>query len=64
MTFYIKLNNLADIFIQSDLQMRRAIEALKPTIGQQYVIALTSPSAVHIACFLCIFYFFYVSRMV
>jgi len=28
-------NHLADVFIQSDLQMRRAIEASKQTIGQQ-----------------------------
>jgi len=37
-------NNLADVFIQRYLQMRRAIKAIKPTIVQQYTRVVTSPS--------------------
>jgi len=33
-TFKVAFNHLADTFIQCDLQMRRAIEAVKSTIGQ------------------------------
>ena len=32
--------HLADVFIQSDLQMR-TIEAVKLTVGQQYASAMT-----------------------
>jgi len=39
-------DHLADAFIQSDLQKRRAIEAIKLTIGQQYARAATLPSLV------------------
>jgi len=31
---HFTFNHLADAFILSDEQMRRAIEAIKPTIGQ------------------------------
>jgi len=39
----ITFNNLADAFIQTDLQMRGAIEAVKQTIGQQYANVLWVP---------------------
>ncbi len=35
-------NHLADAFIQSDVQMRRAIEAIRPSREQQYTSAMTS----------------------
>ncbi len=37
-------NHLADAFIQSDVQMRRTIEAIRPSREQQYTSALTSLS--------------------
>jgi len=38
-------NHLGDTFVQSDLKMRIAIEAIKPTLWQvQYASAETSPS--------------------
>ncbi len=35
--FTFTFNHLADTFIQSDLQMRRAIEAISPTREQLHV---------------------------
>ncbi len=35
-------NHLADAFIQSDVQMRRTIEAIRPSREQQYTSAMTS----------------------
>ncbi len=37
-------NHLADAFIQSDVQMRRTIEAIRPSREQQYTSAMTSLS--------------------
>ncbi len=37
-------NHLADAFIQSDVQMRRTIEAIRPSREQQYRSAMTSLS--------------------
>ncbi len=46
--FYICItftfNHLADAFIQSDVQMRRTIEAIRPSREQQYTSAMTSLS--------------------
>ncbi len=39
---YITFNHLADAFIQSDVQMRRTIEAIRPSREQQYTSAMTS----------------------
>ncbi len=53
-TFTFIFNNLADAFIQSDLQMR-IIEAIRPMREQQYTSAGTSlsySSTVHIGIFL------------
>ncbi len=36
--------HLADAFIQSDVQMRRTIEAIRPSREQQYTSAMTSLS--------------------
>ncbi len=41
---YITFNHLADAFIQSDVQMRRTIEAIRPSREQQYTSAMTSLS--------------------
>ncbi len=41
---YITFNHLADAFIQSDVQMRRTIEAIRPSREQQYTSALKSLS--------------------
>ncbi len=43
-TFTFTFNHLADAFIQSDVQMRRTIEAIRPSREQQYTSALTSLS--------------------
>ncbi len=43
-TFTFTFNHLADAFIQSDVQMRRTIEAIRPSSEQQYTSALTSLS--------------------
>ncbi len=43
-TFTFTLNHLADTFIQSDVQMRRTIEAVRPSREQQYTSAMTSLS--------------------
>ncbi len=42
--FTFTFNHLADAFIQSDVQMRRTIEAIRPSREQQYTSALTSLS--------------------
>ncbi len=44
MTFTFTFNHLADAFIQSDVQMRRTIEAIRPSREQQYTSAMTSLS--------------------
>ncbi len=41
---YITFNHLADAFIQGDVQMRRTIEAIRPSREQQYTSAMTSLS--------------------
>ncbi len=41
---YITFNHLADAFIQSDVQMRRTIEAIRPSREQQYTSVMTSLS--------------------
>ncbi len=41
-TFTFTFNHLADAFIQSDVQMRRTIEAIRPSREQQYTSAMTS----------------------
>ncbi len=41
---YITFNHLADAFIQSDVQMRRTIEAIRQSREQQYASAMTSLS--------------------
>ncbi len=43
-TFTFTFNHLADAFIQSDVQMRRTIEAIRPSREQQYTSAMTSLS--------------------
>ncbi len=43
-TFTFTFNHLADAFIQSDVQMRRTKEAIRPSREQQYTSALTSLS--------------------
>ncbi len=43
-TFTFTFNHLADAFIQSDIQMRRTIEAIRPSREQQYTSAMTSLS--------------------
>ncbi len=43
-TFTFTFNHLADAFIQSDVQMRRTIEAIRPSREQQYTSAMTSAS--------------------
>ncbi len=43
-TFTFTFNHLADTFIQSDVQMRRTIEAIRPSREQQYTSAMTSLS--------------------
>ncbi len=43
-TFTFTFNHLADAFIQSDVQMRRTIEAIRPSREQQYTSVLTSLS--------------------
>ncbi len=43
-TFTFTFNHLADAFIQSDVQMRRTIEAIRPSREQQYRSAMTSLS--------------------
>ncbi len=43
-TFTFTFNHLADAFIQSDVQMRRTIEAIRPSREQQYTSALKSLS--------------------
>ncbi len=43
-TFTFTFNHLADAFIQSDVQMKRTIEAIRPSREQQYTSALTSLS--------------------
>ncbi len=35
-TFTFTFNHLADAFIQSDVQMKRTIEAIRPSKEQQY----------------------------
>ncbi len=40
----LRVNHLADAFIQSDVQMRRTIEAIRPSREQQYTSAMTSLS--------------------
>ncbi len=35
--FTFTFNHLADAFIQSDVQMRRTIEAIRPSREQQYI---------------------------
>ncbi len=50
--FTFTFNHLADAFIQSDVQMRRTIEAIRPSREQQYTSAMTSlslSSTVHVA---------------
>ncbi len=42
--FTFTFNHLADAFIQSDVQMRRTIEAIRPSREQQYTSAMTSLS--------------------
>jgi len=42
--FTFTFNQLANAFIQSELQMRKTKEVIKPTIGQKYANAVTSPS--------------------
>ncbi len=42
--FTFTFNHLADAYIQSDVQMRRTIEAIRPSREQQYTSALTSLS--------------------
>ncbi len=37
-TFTFTFNHLADAFIQSDVQMRRTIEAIRPSREQQYTV--------------------------
>ncbi len=37
-TFTFTFNNFADTFIQSDVQMRRIIEAIRPLREQQYTV--------------------------
>ncbi len=44
LTFTFTFNHLADAFIQSDVQMRRTIEAIRPSREQQYTSAMTSLS--------------------
>ncbi len=44
LTFTFTFNHLADAFIQSDIQMRRTIEAIRPSREQQYTSAMTSLS--------------------
>ncbi len=39
---HLTFNHLADAFIQSDVQMRRTIEAIRPSREQQYTSAMTS----------------------
>lgn len=41
--FTFTFDHSAGAFIQSDLQTRRVIEAVKPTVGQQYANALANP---------------------
>jgi hypothetical protein len=53
-TFTFTFIHLADAFIQSDLQMR-TIEAVKLTVGQQYVSAITPLSLILVQFF---FFFF------
>ncbi len=43
-TFTFTFNHLADAFIQSDVQMRRTIEAIRQSREQQYASAMTSLS--------------------
>ncbi len=43
-TFTFTFNHLADAFIQSNVQMRRTIEAIRPSREQQYTSAMTSLS--------------------
>ncbi len=43
-TFTFTFNHLADAFFQSDVQMRRTIEAIRPSREQQYTSAMTSLS--------------------
>ncbi len=43
-TFTFTFNHLADAFIQSDVQMRRTVEAIRPSREQQYTSAMTSLS--------------------
>ncbi len=40
----ITFNHLADAFIQSDVQIRRIIEAIRPSREQQYTSAIASLS--------------------
>ncbi len=44
LNFTFTFNHLADAFIQSDVQMRRTIEAIRPSREQQYTSAMTSLS--------------------
>ncbi len=44
MHLHLHFNHLADAFIQSDVQMRRTIEAIRPSREQQYTSAMTSLS--------------------
>ncbi len=44
LTFTFTFNHLADAFIQSDVQMRRTIEAIRPSREQQYTSVMTSLS--------------------
>ncbi len=43
-TLTFTFNHLADAFIQSDVQMRRTIDAIRPSREQQYTSAMTSLS--------------------
>ncbi len=43
-SFTFTFNHLADAFIQSDVQMRRTIEAIRPSREQQYTSAMKSLS--------------------
>ncbi len=63
--FTFTFNHLADAFIQSDVQMRRTIEAIRPWREQQYTSAMTSlfiyksevllQCMANFKCILCIF---------
>ncbi len=44
LTFTFTFNHLADASIQSDVQLRRTIEAIRPSREQQYTSVMTSLS--------------------